>query len=362
MSKFPTVKFNPEAVEPGKIASALKEAGAAAIKGDGATVMLPLDEINVFPDLNVRVTGKAWHERVDALAADMMAHGFMATKPLTVFTLREPLPLDDDAPADAKPKLVDMIYVADGHTRLAAAQQAIAAGAKLESVPAIFLPAGTTPEMVTADLQRNNSGEPLSPFEQSIQVARLKGFGRSEDEIAANLGKTKRYVQDLLVLSTAPSDIRNAVLKGEISASVAVREVRAVGGAKAAAKVTKAVEEAKAAGKERVSPSDLKGKAKQTGKRKDADADEAPKAAPAPAKVPAPVQAGETVPDDAFYLRSALMFTLGHGKPVEGVKWLRAFMEKEFDAVTELEKWMGVPLGSYVDPSLRVAEDDLGDL
>ena len=356
-SKFPPVKFNP-AAEPGTVNAAVKLAEGTPVRGNSGVVMVPVAEIDVFPDLNVRVTGKAWHERVEELASDMLAHGFMATKPLTVFTVKE------DRDDDGKNVQQDAIFVADGHTRLAAIQAANAQGAKIESVPVIFLPSGTTPEMVTSDLIRNNSGEPLSPWEQSVVVARMAGFGKSEEEIAASINRTKRYVQDLLILATAPPPIRNAVLKGEIAAAVAVREIRASGADKAAKKVAAAVDTAKASGKGKVTPSALKGEAKKTGKGKAGKAASGAKAAEGTETTPATGEAASGAPavSDAAFLASALNYAVGYGKPSEGIAWIKKFLADDEGAISEFEKWMNQPVGSWKNPALRLSEADADDL
>lgn len=351
MSKFPSADFKPaEPIEPGNITHAVKEATGKVAKDatEAASVILPLDQIEVFPDLQIRVSGKAWQARVDEMAADMKRRGFDPAKPLIVFTLAE----------KADGKSVEMIYVEDGHTRLAAA-----AKAGVTEVPVIFRPKGWTPMDATKHMIQDNSGEPLSPWEQSIAVARMKGNGTDEAEIANILGKTKRYVQDLMVLSTASPFIRNAVLKGEVAASVAVREIRASGMDKAEDAIRKAI-----AGGGKATPTKLKGKEKKTGKTRKASAangegegddaeEEAKKGPPAGA------------PSDLAFWRAALVYASEHAKPAEGMRWAKAFVNGDKKAAEELEKYMGQPAGSFFDPSMRIAEesedsedDDLQDL
>lgn len=355
MSKFPSTDFNPAepptgAVVTGTVASAIKEADGKVVKADaGAAVILPLGEINTFPDLNVRVAGKTWQDRVDSLASDMKAKGYDSAKPLIVFALKEDV--------DGKP--VEMVYVEDGHTRLAAAQKA-----GIENVPVIFRPSGWTPLDATKHMIRDNSGEPLSPWEQGVAVSRMKLAGMNEDQIASELGKTKRYVQDLLVLAEAPAPIRNAVLKGEIAAREAVKEIRAVGPEKAAATIEKALEKAKAAGKNKVTPSVLKGKEKATGKKPKAEK-EPKKSKLVPAEQDGKLgddEAASGVPDDAAFLRAAITYATNFGKAAEGIGFLKRLLAEEAAAATELEKFMGQPAGSYFDATLRTAEESLDDL
>lgn len=352
MSKFPATTLNVAEVTPGKTAAAIKAASAKITKD---LVAMPVSELNVYPGLNVRVTGKAYQERVAALAESIKADGFMATKPLTVFTLLESF--TDEA--TGKVSTSETIYLADGHTRFDAIQKVIAEGGTVESVPVIFLPDGTTPETVTGDLIRNNSGEPLSPWEQSVVAARLIGFGRTEEEVASKLGRTVRYIKDLLVLASAPTEIRNAVLKGEIAAAVAVREIRASGGAKAAKKIATAVERATKDGKSKVTPSALKGEKKKTGTKNNSK----PKAEDTGEGDESGDKTG--APDDLAFWMAAVDYATQFGKPVEGMKWLKAFRANDKVAVSELEAWMGQPDGSFFDASLRTAEekdDDMSDL
>jgi len=357
VSKIPSTSFSPENVEAGKVQVAIKAAEGVIAKADtGAVINLPIDQINEFPGLNVRVTGKAWQGRVDEMAADIKAHGYDVAQPLIVFVLREDIPGDDGKAAGK----IDLIYLENGHTRFAAVQKAIEAGADIKTLPVIFRPSGWTPRDATRQMIRDNSGEPLSPFEQSVAVARMKNDGMDEDAIAAGIGKTKRYVQDLLVLSEAPAAVRNAVIKGEIAASVAVREIRAAGPDKAAANIGKAVEKAKAAGKNKVTPTALKGKEKATGKAPKKDKPKATKLAPASQDDPL----GESDPamPDTDYLRGALTYAANFGKAVEGIGFIKRFLADDAKAIEELEKFLGQPVGSFKDPVLRKAEVDIGDL
>jgi ParB-like chromosome segregation protein Spo0J len=322
---------------------------AAAIKETGATktqslVMLPLDEINVYKDsdghsLNARVADKAWNERVAEYADDMKLRGFATDKPISVFVMEE----------EFEGKKLPVVYVADGHTRLAAALKAAGEGADIKAIPAIFKPTGTLPEDVSAGMIKDNNGTPFSPYEQAVIVAREEARGLDADAIALRVGKTKRYVQDLLVLARAPASVRNAVQKGEVAAREAVKALRA-DPKKGAEKITSAVEKAKASGKKKATPSTITGKAKGTGKKLPPQ----PKAKADPEPAPEP-QADET--GDSYFLRSAAEYAVQHGKPADGIAFLKGFLADEDKRIAELEKWMGQPAGSWKDASLRVADD-----
>ncbi|HVL26346.1 MAG TPA: hypothetical protein VM450_19810 [Thermomicrobiales bacterium] len=325
-------------VEPAKVTAAMKASGAAATR---ELVMLPVDEINVHPLVQPRLQSKQWQERVSEYAEDMRTHGYMQTEPIAVFTVME-------APEEGA-KAIPVIYISNGHTRYAAVQEANKAGAKIATIPVIFEPEGSSVRQIIGRHIKHNNGQPLTPLEQAEQVRKLHEMGATDEEIAGEVGKTVRYVQDLMVLSSAPAPIRNAVAKGEIAASVAVREVRKLGGEKAAKRVGEAVAKAKAAGKKKATPSLIEGREKQTGKRQGEAADTIAPRTPAPPK--------GAIPDDVAFWRSAAEYAVDHGKALEGMRWLKAFLGGDEQATADLERWMGQPTGAFANPSLRTPEE-----
>ena len=222
----------------------LKDIGAKV--ADARPVMVPLDRIQILEGFNVRVTGTAKYQAgIRALADSIKADGFYPDKPLTGYLASE----GDDS----------VIYVTDGHRRLAAAQMVateIAEGeaSPVTALPVILKPATTSMEDLTVALAK--TGEPLTPYELAIVCKRLRSFQLEPAQIAIRLQITPRYVFDLDLLASVPSRIRTLVIEDRISATLVIQEMRADRKNGPARIVEKANELAKI-GKTRITPKDL---------------------------------------------------------------------------------------------------------
>lgn len=205
---IPPTKFELELV-PGAVKAAMKEAGA---KG-GELWMVPIGAINLIDDFNVRITGtKAYEAGIEELTASIMAEGFYRDKPLTGYVAKS---------ADG----TNAIFLTDGHRRIAAVQAAVAQGAEITDLPVLVKPPGTSMEDLTVALTK--TGQPLTPYETAIVVKRLVGFNLEPAQIATRLGITKRYIDDLLLLIGAPAKVRKMVMDGKVSATEAIKTLRA---------------------------------------------------------------------------------------------------------------------------------------
>jgi hypothetical protein len=78
----------------------------------------------------------------------------------------------------------------------------------------------------------------------------------SKADIARKLSITERYIDDLNVLVSAPAKVRNAVLNGEVAATLAIQELRK-NPKKAEERITTAVTKAKASGRTKVTKKHL---------------------------------------------------------------------------------------------------------
>jgi ParB family chromosome partitioning protein len=225
-----------DTVTTGNVKAAMKEADAKS----SDLWMVPYDEIKVAEGFNVRSHDKGYEEHIDWLADQMVKHGYDRSKPMTGYVVEG-----------------NKVYITDGHSRHAAVAKAIARGAKIERIPVITHPPGTSPEDLVASLVTANSGRPLQPFEVATVCKRLMGYGLDEKTVAQRLGYTVPYVKDLLGLLAAPKAVREMVTKGEVSATLATKVIKEHG-SKAAKVLKDAASAAKAAGKEKVTGKHVK--------------------------------------------------------------------------------------------------------
>lgn len=173
---------------------------------------VPPQRLRRHPGFNVRVKNQAYADRVRELAESIKANGYYADKPMAGFAARE----GDE----------DIIIITDGHTRLDAVELAISEGAEIEVVPVVTKPAGTSMEDLTVALVMSNNGSPLKPYETAEVCKRLIGYGMDETTIAKRLGYTMTHVQNLLLLMSAPSEVREMVKLDQVSASLAIETLR----------------------------------------------------------------------------------------------------------------------------------------
>jgi ParB family transcriptional regulator, chromosome partitioning protein len=225
-------------LQAGVVKAAIKESGAKS----GEMLMVPIAAIQVIDGFNVRITGtKEWTAGIEDLTNSIIQEGFYRDKPLTVYVGK-----DDEG--------ANTFWLTDGHRRFEALTQAIARGADIQTVPVIVKPAGTSLEDLTVAMAK--TGEPLQPYEMAILCKRMVSYGREPDEIAKRLGITRRYVDDLLYLIGAPAKIRNLVVDGKLSATLAIKQLRS--NPKTAVKTLTATAEKSAKdGKARITNRDL---------------------------------------------------------------------------------------------------------
>jgi ParB family chromosome partitioning protein len=197
-----------ENITAGNVKSAMGAAGAKSAD----LWMVPLADIRVMDNFNVRVHNKAYESHIEELKASILANGFLRDRALSGFV--------------AKEGSENIIYVVDGHSRLEAVKRAVAEGAEITTLPVITKPAGTSAEDLLVGLVVSNSGKPLSPMEKAAVAKRLTGFGLDEKTIAGRFGVTAGYIKDLLMLMGAPKKIRDLVEDGKVSAANAVAAMK----------------------------------------------------------------------------------------------------------------------------------------
>jgi ParB family chromosome partitioning protein len=221
----------------GNVKSAMKAAGA----GSSDLWFVPVDQLHVDPTFNVRDHDEAYEAHIAWLTGQISTNGYDRSKPMTGYVVEG-----------------NVIYITDGHSRLAAVKRAIAAGIKVEKVPVIVHPNGTSALDLVASLVTANSGRPLTPLETAKVCKRMLGLGLDEGEIASRLNYSKSHVVSILGLLAAPAAVRDLVATGQVSASLAVDAIKQHG-SDAAGKLQEAVTVAKAKGKKRATATDVSG-------------------------------------------------------------------------------------------------------
>jgi ParB family transcriptional regulator, chromosome partitioning protein len=196
---------------------------------------LPLEYIAIEPGFNVRGDTAEVRAHLEMLRDSMLEQGFLRTKPLVVRLERN----------DTKATLVD------GHCRYYAALMARDAGAAIVSIPCVSEGKGVSLADRTLTLLTSNNGLPLAPLEQAEAIKRLLSYGWSESAIGRKIGRTRQHVANLLELAAAPEGVKVMVVDGTVSATEAVKTIRAKGG-EAAAFLEQARERAFQEGRKRV--------------------------------------------------------------------------------------------------------------
>jgi len=215
------------ALTAGSVEPAMKAAEAKSTK----LFKVPVAAIKTIPGFNVRVDSADYQAHRDMIAASIKANGFDQTKPLSGYVAKT-----DDG---------NVIYVTDGHTRLDAVNKLNADGGDIATLPVLVHPADKSLTDLTVALHTSNTGRPLTPFEIGVVVKRLlREEGADKAGIAARLSVTPRYLDDVLLLVNGPKEVRQAVLDGTVSSTLAIQELRKAGDApqKAVEKLTAAVE------------------------------------------------------------------------------------------------------------------------
>lgn len=127
----------------------------------------------------------------------------------------------------------DRIFLVDGERRYRALEYIrvealpLRDGLDLDRVPCVpeDRNATETDRLVTA--LASNTGKPLDPMEEAEAFQRLRDGGMVPEKIASSVGKSRGYVVQRLGLLNAGEEVREALAKGEISATAAQTLARA---------------------------------------------------------------------------------------------------------------------------------------
>lgn len=179
---------------------------------------VPVDKIKPIPGFNVRVESPEYIAHRDMIRQSIANNGFDATKPLAGYVAKE----GDE----------NVIYVTDGHTRLAAVQEHnadpdTAEKDEINTLPVMVQPKEVSLTDLTVMLHTANNGRPLTPFELGVVVKRLLAEeGAKKADIATRLGVTSRYLDDVLLLANADAKVKQHVASGAVSSTMAIQLIR----------------------------------------------------------------------------------------------------------------------------------------
>lgn len=198
--------------------------------------LLDPELIREDPEWNVRQDCDDLQSHIRTLANSIKELGVQ--QPLTVFMKGE------------------SVTVTDGHCRLLAVKLAISEGAEIKSIPV------RTEERFSNEADRvlsmltRNSGRPLSIPEQADVIKRLLAFGWTESEIAKKTGSSQQHINTIIHFISSPVEVQQMVKSGDVSATMAVQQVRR-NGDEAVGVLKGAVAVARKAGKKRATAKHL---------------------------------------------------------------------------------------------------------
>jgi ParB family transcriptional regulator, chromosome partitioning protein len=176
-----------------------------AVKRSADGIMIQREALTVDPGWNVRVRDKDLEAHIDGIALSLVNGGTIP--PIEIY-------INDDGDA----------VIVDGHCRNEALARAVELGAAIEWVHVKEFE-GNDADRV-AHMMTSAKGKGLGQYEQAEGFKRLKGFGWEIKEIAGRLGVTKGYVDRMLKLANADSEVKQLVKTGKVSAGAAVAVLR----------------------------------------------------------------------------------------------------------------------------------------
>ena len=195
--------------------------------------------IQIKPDWNSRdASDPANAAHIDELAASIKEIG--VKKPLVGYMENE------------------VVYVSDGHCRLAAVMQLIAAGVEIKTVPFMVENRHSNEADRIFSQIVHNQGKPLTGIEQAKVFKRLLDLGWKQNEIATKAGISGGRVSQLLELLTLPVVLQKFITEGKASASMVLSTFKKHNGdvALTVAELTGAVAVAERQGRKRAMPKD----------------------------------------------------------------------------------------------------------
>ena len=203
---------------------------------DANTLFVNLDDLRIYKGFNPRLPSAEWDAHITKLAKSIAENGFWEYKPLLTFA--------------AKNGKNNVLFIADGESRYRAALMARdEMGADIESIPVRMAPENMSIEEIIMQLAPANEARAFTPLEKGLLAQRMISYRKSVSEIAANFKCSTEYVNQLLLLASAPSKVRQMVSDGAVPAALAIEVLRGPEPEKAVQNLQQAVANAKAQGK-----------------------------------------------------------------------------------------------------------------
>jgi hypothetical protein len=204
-------------LNPGNLKDAMKAAGASS----GDLYKVPVDQLRIIEGFNVRVHNAKYFAHVESLADSIVAEGYFVHKPMSGYIQR------DEATGES------LVYIYDGHSRLLAlpiANKKLAALGRplVTEIPVITTPAKKGKDFIRmVDLNvamvQGNKSNPHSAYECAVVCKRMAEAKEPVGEIARRLGFSTEWVNSLLMLMSAPKELRERVANDELTVTLAVQ-------------------------------------------------------------------------------------------------------------------------------------------
>lgn len=209
------------------------------VRPDNPPIRVPLDKLAVLPGFNTRVKDAEYDARVEGIKRSIHRQGFYEDKPFSVTMI----------PND------DTVYIFDGEHRFDAARAASLDGAEFpDGLPVAWAKDGATVRDLTIHLVHGNAGANLNPVEMAAVVSRLLEIGLTKEEVAEEIDRTVRHVENLIVLGKANASTKRAVAAGQIAAAEVTKKLRKQTPAEVDKFVSEAVKKAADRGAKKATP------------------------------------------------------------------------------------------------------------
>jgi ParB family transcriptional regulator, chromosome partitioning protein len=229
-------------IVPGAVKDAMKAAGASS----GDLYKLGYDKLHIIEGFNLRVHNDHYQAKLEERVESLTENGWYAHHPMGGLVQRDK-------------NGENIVYIFDGHTRLAAIPLAnakrVARGLPpITEVTVIAIPTkknGKDP-ITMADLTvamvQGNKGNPHTAYELALACRRLADDNLPVAEIARQLTLSGEWVKSLLLLTSAPLELRQRVADEALTVTLAVQLLKEHGD-EAAEMVEEAAAEKEAQGK-----------------------------------------------------------------------------------------------------------------
>ncbi len=166
---------------------------------------------------------------------------------------------------EVRPRDGGGVYVVDGHRRHKQIGRAIDAGRLRPDKDGLYWVRvrqfeGNDVKRV-ARLATSQEGKALTPIGLCHVYSTLRGMGLGLDDIAAEVKRKPVHVKRILLLADSNHDVHQMVASGQVSATIAIKEVQR-NGEKAGPALKVAHDKAKAMGKKKITAATLSSKPK----------------------------------------------------------------------------------------------------